>query len=151
MQTTAERCLIKEFWFGSKRMISFWECRAMPATLDSASEGFPSSRCRYRIPSEMAKPGQLQLPHLPIRRDSTGTETAQPSLLLSQSLVCTFPQSGQVKAISGTACLQVKLKQLLLNVVVHLEHFPTCSVHQEAHTVLFSCNVSGILHFSPKA
>lgn len=136
MQTTAEGCLIKEFWFGTKRMISFWECRAMLATLHSISEGFPSSRCRHMIPSEMAKPGQFQLPHSHMRWDSTAAETAQPSLLLSPELgllnlsVCTFHQSGQVKAISGTVCLQIKLKQFLLNVLVHLVHFSTCSVHQ---------------------
>lgn len=75
----------------------------------------------------------------------------------SQSFVCWVSQSApfkevaQVNAISGTVCLQAKLKQFLLNVLVHLVHFCTCSVHQQAHKVLFSCNVSGILNLNPKA
>lgn len=47
MQTTAEGCLIKEFWFCTKRMISFWECRIVLATLHPINKGFPSSRCRW--------------------------------------------------------------------------------------------------------
>lgn len=62
-----------------------------------------------------------------------------------------FTEVAQVNAISGTVCLQAKLKQSLLNVLVHLVHFSTCSVHQQAHKVLFSCNVNGILNLSPEA
>ena len=76
------------------------------------SEGFPSSKCRHMIPSEMGKPEQLQLPHLHIRWDSTVTETPHPTLLLRALLHlpgCTFHKVTQVNAISGTVCLQAKL------------------------------------------
>lgn len=112
---------MKEFWFCTKRMILFWECRTL-VTPHSINAGFPSSRCRHTIPSEMAKPGQFQWPHLHIRWESTVTATALLTLLLSElclpSLsVCTFQGSGPSEC-----------------------YFRHCLLASQAETVPFECS-----------
>lgn len=71
MQTTVGGCLIKQFWFCTKMMISFWECRTVVAALHPIKKGFTNPSCKHMIHSETAKTGHFRLPTLHITWNST--------------------------------------------------------------------------------